>query len=102
MALNLCVSDAIEPMHKDSSRSFSSCHLYLLPPPYTNYVSQFLDPQARPLTFNYTTNGGVVLLVSMVDYDNRTNFFLYDSVFTNQISTVVDAYNRTNRFVYNS
>src|SRR5258708_2806477 len=75
---------------------------------WTNYLSSMQDPQGRTVVFHYTTNEGTwsiagignVLLTSVVDYDNRTNLFFYDSVFTNQISAIVDPYLRTNTFQY--
>src|SRR6266536_4755613 len=59
---------------------------------YTNYLSWVKDPQGRQMTFNYLTTNNVVLLTSVVDYDNRTNLFIYDTNFLYQVSRVIDPY----------
>src|ERR1044071_3750087 len=64
------------------------------------YLSAIVDPQGRRTVLNYVTNSGTLLLNSLVDIDNRTNLFVYDTIFTNQLSQVIDPFGRTNKFYY--
>ena len=69
---------------------------------YTNYLSSITDPQGRQINFNYTKTNGVVLLTSVVDYDYRTNLFIYSTNFNYPVSQIIDPYNRTNIFQYDA
>ena len=91
--------------YPDGSKHFYSdracpCPNYVLDCSLRNFITYIRDPQGRQINFYYSTNTGAFLLQKVVDYDNRTNLFIYDTTFSNQVSQIIDPYNRTNRFEY--
>jgi len=78
--------------------------------PYTNadgdvliFISQKLDPQGNALTYNYSTNGGILKLTSVTDADGHSTSLYYENTsFSNRVTKVVDPFNRTNLLAYDN
>jgi len=66
------------------------------------FLSQQVDPQGNAVTYNYSTDGGIFRLTSVVDADGHTNSLYYENgSFPNQVTKVVDPFLRTNLITYN-
>ena len=67
------------------------------------FITQRVDPQGNAVTYNYSTNGGILQLVSIKDADmHSTSLYYENSTFPNRVTKVVDPFNRTNKLIYNN
>jgi YD repeat-containing protein len=85
--------DVYQQQFTSSSSPFSSPYFFL---------SAKIDPASNKMTFNYTTNAGVLKLSSITDADGRGTLLSYNASSSNLISSVTDPFGRSISLSYYS